>query len=162
MNASKVGSLVEAIVRAVEERGVRAAPAMEAIELGRAYPEAVADLAVAVVRRFPESGTFLEADLGYLPDRLWDRLVRFALDTPGQTGKNQASDSVIAYASLRALPSLHPHLDRIFRLRPNAGTYYENWPSRESGTVDANARLQMIEDPAASSPLRLCSRGVRA
>jgi hypothetical protein len=154
MNSSTAGQQIEAIVGALEEGGVRAAPIMEAIDLGRSHPESVADLAIAILGRFPKGGSFLDAALGYLPNGLWDGLVRFALATLERTGKNDAADSVIAYASLQALPALHHHLDHLFRLRPNVGTYFENWPWRESGTLDVEARVRVLEDPIATSDHR--------
>ncbi|MDG3002714.1 hypothetical protein [Paludisphaera mucosa] len=143
-----------AILRALEEQGVRAAPVEEAVELGRSSPEAVFDLAAAVVDRFPDGGTFLDAALGYLPDDRWDGLVGLALDALDRDGENEAADAVIAHAGLQALPSLHGQLDRLFRLRPNAGTNYENWPWRESGDRDVEPQVRRIEDPGLADELR--------
>ncbi len=145
---------VEVIVGRLEEQGVRALTFEEAIALSRSHPESVADLALAVIERFPKGGTFLDAALSYLPDGLWDGLVHFALNTLEKSGANEAADSVIAYASLQALPALHPHLDHIFRLRPNSKYYYENWPWRESGTIDFETRRRVLEDANATSDLR--------
>ena len=134
MESQEAKSPVELIIRSLLDRGVRAAPIQEAMSLASANPEAVEALAVASIERFPKGGTFLDATLSYLPENRWDALVRFALDALERQGENEAACSVIAYASLQASPSLHPHLDRIFRLRPNDRSYYENYPWRESGT----------------------------
>lgn len=146
---------VESIVRALEGRGARAAPIQEATDLALSHPEAVADLARATIRRVPGGGTFLDAALGYLPEGSWDGLVRSALDALEEPGDNEAACSVLAYASLQAPPSLHPHLGRIFRLTPNARSYYEDWPWRESGTSDLGALRQVIEGPDSPPERRL-------
>lgn len=125
---------IEAIVRSLEAKGVPAAPVLEATALATSHPEAVGDLAIAVMRRFPKGGTFLDGALSFLPQEAWPELVWFALDTLERSGgKNAAAESVIEYASLQCPSALHPHLDRIFVVRPNARCYYEPYPWRESG-----------------------------
>ena len=117
---------IESIVRSLEEKGVPAAPVEEATALATSHPEAVSDLAIAVMRRFPEGGTFLDGAFSYLPHERWPELVHAALNTLEQCkGKNDAAASVIEYASLQCPSALHPHLDRIFLIRPNARCYYE-------------------------------------
>jgi len=125
---------LESIVSSLEKKGGSAAPVVEAIALATAHPEAVADLAIAVMGRFPKGGTFLDAALSYLSDEAWQSLVRHALDVfEAAAGENEAAASVIAYASLQCPRALHPHLNRIFVVRPNARCYYESYPWRESG-----------------------------
>lgn len=51
---------IESIVRSLEKKGVPAAPVEEATNLATSHPEAVFDLAIAVMRRFPKGGTFLD------------------------------------------------------------------------------------------------------
>jgi hypothetical protein len=144
----------ETIISRLEKQGVRAAPIVEAIELGRSHPESVADMATATMERFPKGGSFLDAALSYLPEAGWDGLVHFALDALERRGENEAAESVIAYASLQRLPALHPRLDRIFRLQPNAGTYYENWPWRESGLMAFDSLRRVLEDTGTTTDLR--------
>jgi hypothetical protein len=146
---------IEAIVKSLEERGARAAPIQEATDLARSHPEAVADLVSAVVRRYPKGGTFLDAALSYLPEKSWPDLVRFALDALQESRDNEAADSVIAYASLQAVSTLHPHLDRIFDLSPNRGTYYENYPWRGSSTCHFEFLRRVIESPASEPGRKL-------
>ena len=125
---------VESIVRSLEEKGIPAAPVVEAIALATSHPEAVSDLALAVMHRFPQGGTFLDGALSYLPQERWPGLVQAALDIlEHASGKNHAAESVIEYASLQCPSALHPHLDHVFLIRPNAGSYYEGHPWRESG-----------------------------
>lgn len=117
---------IASIIRMLEKQGIRAAPVTEAISLATSEPTAVSDLAVAVMDRFPEGGTFLDAALSWTPEEHWPKLVEYALDViENRDGKNGAADSVIAYASLQAVSTLHPHLSRIFKIRPNSGCYYE-------------------------------------
>jgi hypothetical protein len=146
---------VDEILRAAGERSFADAPLVEAIELGRTDPQAVADLAVEVVRRFPTGANYLNAALSYLPDPLWDGVVRVALDAIEQGKGNESAESIIGYAGLQGLTSLHPHLDRIFRIRPNAGTYLEYWPWRESSPRDFDGQLRILEDREAPRDLRL-------
>src|ERR1041385_2500696 len=109
---------IEAIVRSLEQKGIPAAPVVEATALATSHPEAVGDLAIAVMRRFPKGGTFLDGALSFLPEEAWPGLVRVALDTLDRSGgKNPAAESVIEYASLQYPTALHPHLDRIFVIR---------------------------------------------
>lgn len=123
---------VESIVRSLEKKGVP--PDEKATVLATSYPEAVSDLAKEVMRRFPKGGTFLDGAFSYLPQERWPELVQVALDIlENSDAKNDAAASVVGYASLQSPSALHPHLDRIFRIRPNMGSYYECYPWRESG-----------------------------
>jgi hypothetical protein len=138
---------IESIVRSLEGKGVPAAPVEEAITLATSHPKAVSDLAVAVMRRFPKGGTFLDGALSYLPQETWPELVPVALDALERSGgKNDAAASVIEYASLQCPSALHPHLDRIFLIRPNARCYYECYPWRESGDQHFDFLRNVIED----------------
>lgn len=83
----------------------------------------------------PDGGTFLDAVLSLVPEEDWQDLIAHALQAR-EAGPNGAADSVIAYGVLQRPQALHPHLERIFSVCPNEGTYYENWPWRESGTAN--------------------------
>jgi hypothetical protein len=147
MNSATAGQRIEAIVGALEVDGVGAAPIQEATNLAVASPEAVFDLARAVIRRFPEGGTFLDAVLSYLLESLWDGLVSFALDALADSNDNDAACSIIAYARLQNPSSLHPHLDRIFNQRPNERAYYENYPWMALGDGHFEFLRGVIEGP---------------
>lgn len=137
---------IESIVGKLQEKGNAEATLTETSELSRSQPEAVKDLAVAVMRRFPRGGTFLDAALSFMPQDHWPGLVQQALDELEiTTGKNKAAEAVIEYASLQCPTALHPHLDRIFKCRPNANGYDELYPWRESGDTHF-AYLQRILD----------------
>ncbi len=127
---------IESIVSVLEQKGVPAAPVLEANDLARSNPEAVSDLAIAVMKRFPKGGTFLDGALSFMPQDDWPGLVQFALDEIERSESiNEAAESVIQYASLQCPSSLHPHLDRIFISRPNANTYFAYYAWRESGEL---------------------------
>lgn len=71
---------IEFIVRELEKKGIPAAPMTEALALATTHPKAVSDLAVAVMKRFPKGGTFLDAAFTFLPQEDWPQLVCYALD----------------------------------------------------------------------------------
>jgi len=66
---------IEAIVKVLEHPGLGAAPIQEAADLAWTRPEAVTDLATAVIKRCPIGRTFLDAASSYIPEGHWDRLV---------------------------------------------------------------------------------------
>lgn len=96
-------------------------------------PERVHDLINAIVDELPEGGTFHDMAMSFLPIDEWPAVVRHALAALERQPKNDAAAAVVAYASLQAVESLHPHLTTIFRLAPNAIRYYEHYPWRDSG-----------------------------
>ncbi len=146
---------IEAIVESLEKRGVPVAPVVEATSLATSHPEAVSDLAVAVMKRFPKGGTFLDGALTYLPLEDWHALVENALDVlEASRGKNDAAESVIAYASLQCPLALHPHLTRIFQVRPNKNSYYERFSWRESGDLHIDYLRGVIESSASNNETR--------
>lgn len=147
---------IESIVGMLEQQGMRAAPELEAVALAASEPTAVRDLALAVINRFPKGGTFLDAALSWLPEEDWPELIEQALDAIEKTGsKNEAASSVIAYASLQAVSALHPHLSRIFEIRPNSGCYYEPWPWRDSGEQNVEFLHNVVTSETATEEARL-------
>ncbi len=147
---------IEAIVRSLEQKGIPAAPVVEATALATSHPEAISDLAISVMRRFPKGGTFLDGALSYLPQRDWPTLVQHALNTLDESAEKSytAAESVIAYASLQSPSALHPHLDRIFVVRPNERCYYERFPWRESGDLHFDYLRGVIESTASTEDAR--------
>jgi hypothetical protein len=143
---------IEFIIKSLEEKGVPAAPVVEATALATSYPDAVSDLAIAVMLRFPKGGTFLDGAFSYMPQERWPELVRVALDTLEQSKrKNDAAASVIEYASLQCRSALHPHLDRIFLIRPNVRCYYERYPWRESADLHFGFLQNVIENTSSTA-----------
>jgi hypothetical protein len=130
-------------------------PFERALAIVRGDPTDALPFVRAVVEQIPDGGTFLDAALSYLPEGDWPEAVAHALAAFAADRKNEAAESVVAYAALQNLPSLHPHLDTIFRLRPNARTYYEDWPWRESGTSHVAFLEAVILDSASAHDDRI-------
>jgi hypothetical protein len=141
---------IQFIIRGLAKKGP--APLVEAMALAKAHPEAVSDLAIAVMKKFPKGGTFVDAALSYLPQGDWPALVESALDALDEAADKSfnAAGSVIAYASLQCVSALHPHLTRIFTSRPNEGCYYERFPWRESGDSHIEHLRDVIESDAST------------
>ncbi len=145
---------IEFIVRSLEEKGVQAAPVVEATALAASYPEAVGDLAITVMRRFPKGGTFLDGAFSYMPRENWPSLVHHALDVlEASGGNNHAAASVLEHGSLQFPSVLHPHLDRIFLIPQNAG-YYRERPWRESGEQHFGYLRNIIESRSSDEDSR--------
>jgi hypothetical protein len=111
----------------------KADPFERALTLAKGAPPAAARFAHLALEQVPEGGTFLDAVLGFVEFDDWPALVSHAVEARDR-GPNDAADSVIAHGTLQRPEALRHHLERVFALRPNEGTYYENWPWRESGT----------------------------
>jgi hypothetical protein len=123
-------------------------PMGEAIALGRQAPDAIFDLAVAVIDRFPAGGTYLDAALGWLPEARWSELVPIALAAREASRANEAALAAIEHAPPSAL---HPHLERLFRLHPRGG-YAEAW--RGSGAQTLPFLRGVLEDRTAHGDTR--------
>lgn len=150
---------IESIVQSLEKKGIPAAPVAEALALATSHPEAIADLARSVMKRFPKGGTFLDAALSYLPNDDWPALVMQALDALDSLDESDdrsfnAAGSVIAYASLQFPLALHSHLGHIFVVRPNERCYYERFPWRESGDLHFSYLRSVIESTASTPDAR--------
>lgn len=142
---------IESIIGNLNEKGNAEATLIETSDLTRSQPEAIRELAFAVMRRYPQGGTFLDAALSFMPQDHWPGLVQLAMiEMEHAKGKNKAAESVIQYASLQCPTALHPHLDRIFECRPNANGYDELYPWRESGDTHF-VFLQRVLDGIASA-----------
>ena len=155
---------IESIVRSLEEKGSRAAPVMEATDLATSHPEAVGDLAVTVMRRFPKGGTFL-TERSVTCRRTLARTCRSCFGHPRKGRWEERCGSVRNRVRQFAVPStLHSHLDRIFCSDPNARSYYECYPWRESGdqhlaflrkVIENRVRRRMIEGGRGSLCVKL-------
>lgn len=98
-------------------------------------PSAADAFAEAVLMQVPKGGTFLDLTLSFVTEPAFAHLISIALQRLARDPEENAACAVIAYASLQFPQLLHPHLTQLFTLAPNAGTYYENWPWRESGAL---------------------------
>ena len=112
-----------------------AAPIEQSLTLAGKYPEAIAELVIAVIENHPNGGTFLDAAVSFLPQDDWNRLVEKALAVLQDNKDNHAAESVIAYASLQCPGSIHPHLNDVLSVRPNGSSYYSAYPWRNSGSL---------------------------
>lgn len=146
---------IEAFITNFRERKWKGNPFDRMFELVRSDPSATLPFVRAVVENLPAGGTFLDASLSFLPDSDWPAAVVLALGAFAKSSKCEAAESVVSYAALQSLSSLHPHLDTIFRFAPNARAYYENWPWRESGTAHLAFLEAVIRDTAVTHETRL-------
>src|SRR5205807_8104849 len=90
----------------------------------------------------PDGGTIFGLALGLVSLPELEQLVERALGylKPG----HELAERVIADASLQAPHLLHAHLGMIFEVRPNARTYYENWPWREAPAEELTSLRRII------------------
>ena len=87
--------------------------------------------------------------LGHVSDAAFVRLIDQAVAAL-EVHQTEAGGSVIAYGSLQLPHALRRHLPRLFELRPNNGSYYENWPWRgaEPSDIDFLGRQLNSRDDA--------------
>lgn len=140
-------SQIDSIVRS------RKPPVVEAMALAREHPQAVRALASAVMSGAPKGGTYLDTALSYLPAEDWPPLVGEALNAIERANgaETGAAESILEAASLQTPVTLHPYLTRIYTARPNANSYYEPYPWRESGTQHF-AFLRGVLESSTSTP----------
>ena len=100
-----------------------------AIRADAAFAERFATAALA--SKAPE-GTYFDLTLGHVPEPGFAPLVSSALAQLEAGESTGLAESVITYAGLQSPQSLHPHLERVFRLHVNGGAYYSNYSWRES------------------------------
>src|SRR5688500_18991580 len=91
----------------------------QAVRAARVQPERLAPLVEQMMteRRLneaPRAYWALYEALTFLPVSDFPFLVQTALNTNDKDPENEASQEVIAQASLQYLPALHPHLETIF------------------------------------------------
>lgn len=98
-------------------------------------------------------GTYFDLTLSHIPEAAFGRLVELALDLLEQEGPEGNAEAVVAYTSLQHPEALHPHLPRIFQLRPNESTYCAVWPWRGSWPGSRGHLLEILQS-AASPDLR--------
>jgi len=110
------------------------------------HPEKVKELATKVMDQIPAGGTFHHAAFSYLPQEDWREIVEHALYILEGNRNHDAANAAIGYASLQCPYALHPNLGRVFRIVPNEGTYYENYPWRWAGTQNLPFLSSVIEN----------------
>jgi hypothetical protein len=134
--------------------GWKGTPMERAVKIATESPQDLPRLVKSVIERVPKGGTFFDFVFTFMPTAAWPELVSTALAALEANPDNDAAQSLIAYASLQALPSLHPRLDDILRLRPNKDCYYAAWPWRDSGDTHAGVLCGLIDDASQDIELR--------
>ena len=114
------------------------------------HPERVRSFVEKIVSELPKGGTFLDASLSLLPESEWDSVVAHALEAFEADPRNEAAESIIAYASLQSPKSLHKHLNRLLLRPPSKDSYYASWPWRESKDLHAATLKQAVLNAASS------------
>lgn len=123
-----------------------------ALRLVTSHPEAVADLADAVMERIPKDGTFLDAALLFLPENRWSEVVQNAVTRLTTDAKNDAAESVIAYASLHCPSAVHPFLADLFTIQERYRPYYGIYAWREAGDEAIDFLVRQFQEAPAAPP----------
>lgn len=113
------------------------------LDLARSDAAELARFVVTGIDRIPNGGTFLDAACSYLTREGFGDAVHHAFDALSRNAKNEAAQSVIAYASLQAPRILAPYLGLCWQLAPNRGSYYQHWPWRGADDTEV-ARLRAL------------------
>ena len=107
------------------------------------------------LRRIPSSATIFNDALSYLNLEDFAALIKTAVEIlqvefdsanaqKRQCKFNENAEKVIAKASLECEWLLHPYLEQIYKLKPNEGTYYENYPWRNLSFENAQIYRDML------------------
>ncbi len=119
-------------------------------EIGTTYPEAIADIHLAVLDFYVQevhwlNHLFLQNLTRFMPREDFPIIVEAALRHM-RSGENLGAEAIITDACFQALFALHPHLDAIFELAPNHNAYYEPYPWIESGLQHYDYLTKVIGD----------------
>src|SRR4051812_28446458 len=106
----------------------RTHPQDRTIDLVKASPSEATTLVVESIRRISEYASFVSLACDFVAMQDWPAIIPVALDKIEAGDEEGPAHHVIAAAAMQWLHHLHPHLDRIFRIRPVHGTYSEFWP----------------------------------
>ncbi|MCD8213421.1 MAG: hypothetical protein LUC34_05170 [Campylobacter sp.] len=99
---------------------------------------------------FEKSRTIFHDALSYVRESDFAKLIKIALDVL-QTSDNENAQELIATASYQCAPLLHPHLELLFKLRPNKGTYYESYPWRGLSYENSQNLREILTSPQTSN-----------
>ena len=147
-----MATVVEEIVEKFVATGWKSNPFDKLLPLLKEQREQVLPLAMLIIERVPNGGTFFDLLLSHLTEEEFRQLVDAAIDRL-RADPSEVLDSIIAYATLQFPALLSSHLEAIFDLRPNSCTYYECWPWRGADSVEI-ARLRGIVSSGSSAELR--------
>ncbi|WP_374583752.1 hypothetical protein [Pseudoduganella sp.] len=98
----------------------------------RAAPQEIEQFVDAVLEACPQGGTFLDAALSHISDEALERLVRKWISRAAAAGLTEATEALIAYASLQRPAALHPYLTLLFEMDANGCAICGSWPWREA------------------------------
>lgn len=125
--------------------------------LEAALPGAIDEFALQALAAAPAGGTFFDQALSHVSHEGFGRLVSRSMALLEAGDAADAVESVIAYASQQFPGALQPHLQRLFRLAPNAGSYYEGWPWRGADAVDLAWLFERLSSGDAQAARKACS-----
>lgn len=143
----------EEIVEEFVATGWKSNPFDKLLPLLKEQREQALPLAMLIIERVPKGGTFFDLLLSHLTEDEFRQLIDAAVDRL-RAGQSDVLDSIIAYGALQFPSLLSSHLEAIFDLQPNSGTYYEEWPWRGADAKEI-ARLQGIVSAECSPELRM-------
>ncbi len=109
--------------------------------------------AAEFLKIFDENVTIFNDILSYVDKSQFADLINLALDILKRQ-KNENAESVIEYASLQFPELLHSNLEYIFDLKPNASTYYADYPWRNL----ANDKIQTFKAKFISSETNITDK----
>lgn len=118
------------------------------VELATSSSGDAARFAEAALSTAPQNDVPVDLALSFVSEDAFRHLVEVAIHAMASAPRNDAAEAVIAHGSLQFPELLHPHLSEIFSLRPNEGTYYENWPWRGCGAIACDDLLRIIDSQA--------------
>lgn len=140
--------VVNELLAEFEAKRANAQPFERLVEGIRSSSTFADEFARAALSRLPKGGTFFDLTLSHVSEPVLDELVGVAMDRLSANPEEEAASAVIAYTSLQLPRLLHPRLERLFALRPNARTYYRNYPWRDSGALAVPHLTAVIADAA--------------
>lgn len=108
------------------------------VDLAAEEPHRLAELVAKSARRLRRGSTAVDAALSLVPDEdlQWIADESIAALRDGADRDTSQAASLVALLGLQAPATLQRHLRTIWRLRPNAESYYAEWPWRGAGPAD--------------------------
>lgn len=136
----------ERIVDDFRRDGWQSKPMERTVKLVVGQPSNAAKLVSLALQTIEGSATFVDFAIGHMPEPTWADLVSAAIERLKYSKENEMAESIVAYASLQAPETLHPHLKQLYHLAPNEHTYYGLWPWHMSGTTGVAELSAIVSD----------------
>jgi hypothetical protein len=114
------------------------------LPLLRDEPGELFPLALAMLEQIPNRSTCFDTLLSHLTEKEFAVVVEAAM-LKVEAGKTESAESVIRCASLQFPHLLTPFLRDLFSLRPNCGTYCEEWPWRAADSTEREFLKQLVQ-----------------